>query len=137
MKGGDEKMSKLFFAGLVTLALAGAVLAQPALAAVKEGFGGRGFGRERMLETKAETLGMSVEELEGALEESTFPEIMEERGVSREELHERMGEGARARWAERGFSEEVIAERMEAREERRAARGECPADGSGGFGLRR
>lgn len=141
-------MSKLVFIGLLALTLAGTagggyLLGQvtperSALAAATgDGFTGRGAGREQMVERKAEILGMSAEELETALEGNAFLEIVEEHGLTREEMHERMGEGARARWESRGLSEEEIAERLSAREERWAERGECPGDGSGGrFGLK-
>lgn len=84
------------------------------------GIGG-GFGR--MLEVKSEMLNMSVEELRAEMENKTFLEIAEEKGVSREEFQSKMNEQVRARGEERGISEEQIAEREARRSERRA---NCP-----------
>lgn len=55
-------------------------------------FGGLfGGGRDKMIENKAEALGLSAEELQTKLDEGlTFPEILEESGLSQEELHEKM-----------------------------------------------
>ena len=48
-------------------------------------------GREQMIENKAEILGLSNEQLQQKLEEGQrFPEIIEESGLTHEELHEKM-----------------------------------------------
>ncbi len=92
-------------------------------------------GHERMLETKAEILGIDVEELKQTLENKTFKELLEEKNIDLEELHQKMQEKAVARWQERGMSDEEIQERIE-RQATKHAKGarDCQADGSGRMG---
>jgi len=133
-------MKKTALITLVGLIIAGAVgggyllgqtsPSRPALAAAdRVGFDhGRKFGTERMLETKAEILGMSVEELRETLQNRTFLELAEEQGITLEQWREIMQEKARERWQEMGLSEEEIAERERWQEERHA---ECGEDCTG------
>jgi len=90
---------------------------------------GKGYGYTQMLETKAKLVNMSTDELKTQLETKTMLQVAEENGVSQEQLQEAAKTAAQARWAERGFSEEEVAERLQAMEERQQD-GEC--DGSGG-----
>jgi len=119
-------MKKTLIISLTVLGLVGLV-ANTALAAEN------GHGFSRMFERKAEMLNTTVDELEGALEGQTFAEVLEEEGIDREEWQKRVGEASRARWEERGISEEEIAERIRLREERHA---ECGLAGGGMMGGR-
>ena len=46
-------------------------------------FGGWGFGS---VENKAEILGMTTEELKAALEDKTYPELLDEKGITHQQL---------------------------------------------------
>ncbi|MFA6272135.1 MAG: hypothetical protein WC693_03425 [Patescibacteria group bacterium] len=94
---------------------------------------GNGNGSTNMLETKAEILGMTTEELSAARETKDYQEIALEQGVSIDEMNAQMEANAVARWQERGFSEEEIAERVAQRNELRET-GEGPYSGGLGFG---
>lgn len=101
----------------------------------RQGNGG-GYGYQQMIETKAELLNMSVDELKAQLETKTMLEVAEENGVNEEQLREAMQTAAEARWAERGLTEEEIAERTQAREDRQQS-GDCDGTGIGGGMQRR
>lgn len=81
--------------------------------------------REERLEHQAEFLGMTVEELEEALKEKTFHELVEEAGKTEEEIdawHEEMQKERQDHmtemWKEKGLTDEEIAERLEEMQER-------------------
>lgn len=85
-------------------------------------------GFEQMLEEKAELLGLTIDELKEALETKTLPELLEEKGITREDLQEKMRQRILERWRELGISEEEIQQRLEWQEQRREACAEegCP-----------
>jgi len=59
----------------------------------QRGLGMRGSGHERMLEAKSEVLGVSTDELQQQLDSGkTFPEIVEESGMSFLDFHNKMKE---------------------------------------------
>lgn len=71
--------------GLSAFTLVGGAVAL----ANSNGFGLFG-GHEQMVESKAEVLGITAEELEVQLEESSFPELLDEQGISHTEFREQM-----------------------------------------------
>lgn len=81
---------------------------------------GRGMGMGRGIESHAEMLNMSVEEILQAREEGkTILELAEEKGISQEEFQNKMREQAITRMQERGLSQEEIDERLQQMEQRR------------------
>ena len=111
--------------GVSALALTGGTVA------FAQGMGnGNSYGSDSMLETKAEALGMTVDELEAAHETMDFEEIAAEQGV---DIDAAMEQAAIDRWTERGYTEEEIAQRLETRSEARTD-GEGPYSGGLGFG---
>lgn len=97
---------------------------------------GQGQGRSTMLESRASLLGMSVDELQSALDEGkTMQEIAADHELSQEEYQAQVREQAKARWADRGLSDEEVAERTAWQEERQS---DCDGTGShqgeGGYG---
>lgn len=98
-------------------------------------FPGKTAGHERMLEVKADILGISLEDLKVELENKTLREVFEASDVTLEKLHQRMQDSAVARWQERGFTDEEIQERLEWQNAKRAeGAGDCNANGSGRMG---
>lgn len=98
-------------------------------------FPGKTAGHERMLETKADVLGITLNELKGELENKTLREVFEASDISLEELHQKMQEKAMERWQEKGLSDEEIQERIERQTAKRAeGAGDCQADGSSRMG---
>jgi len=105
-----------------------------------------GFGREQMLESKADILGMTTEELETQLEGSSFAELLDEQGVTHAELQERMHAQMQERMTQQlqqmvddgTITETEKQERLQNMEERQAAceeSGDCGMHGKG-FGMR-
>ena len=111
--------------GVIALTLIGGSVALAA--------SGNGSGSDRMMETKAEVFGMTVEELTTARETMDFEEIALQQGVDIDEMHVQMSTKAIERWQERGLSEEEISERVAAREAM-IAEGKGPHTGGLGFG---
>jgi hypothetical protein len=120
-------MKKYLFGALIGLGAFTLVGGAVALAS-----SGNGFGSDRMMETKAEIFGMTVDELQAARETMDFEEIAAVQGVDIDAMHEQMQARAVERWTERGFSEEQITERLQMMEERHAEGG--PHMGGMGFG---
>lgn len=118
-------MNKFLIITLSAVGILGAafLLTRPVLA----DFSGYGHGKQRALETKAEILGISADELEDKLDDMTFAEIAEEKGISLDEWHQEMQEKTQERWQEMGLSDEEIQERVQRMEERHA---ECDGTGS-------
>ncbi len=91
-----------------------------------------GNGRQTSLESRAKAFGMSVEDLEKALETKTMSQIAVERGMSETDFRANMEAAAKARWEARGLSDEEIAERATERKQRQAENQEnCDGFGSG------
>jgi len=88
------------FIGVAAFTLVGGVVA---LANTGNGFGmfSEGMGKEVMIESKAEILGITPEELEAQLDENTFPQILDEQGITHEELQSQMHEQMQSRMTER------------------------------------
>jgi len=136
-------MKKTLIAGLILVGVtvSGIALVSNASATkfndqVNPNFSGKPAGYQRMTETKAEILGIDIEELKQALENKTFKQLFEEKNIDLDELHQKMQEKAVARWQERGFSEEEIQERIEWQMAKKRAEGtgDCQPDGSSRMG---
>lgn len=84
---------------------------------------GSGYGYRQMIETKAKLLNLSVDEIKDQLETKTMSQIAEEKGINLDELQDSIKESARQRWADRGFSEEEINNRLSRIEQRQS--GDC------------
>ena len=122
---------------VAAVVLGGALVAGtvPALAETEANDQGNGFGKslgataERFtrhgMQSKADLLGTTSDELAERMQTQTFSEILEQEGVSMEDFRAKRNAEIAQRWEERGLSEEEIAARMEQLE---ARRGEC--DGS-------
>lgn len=84
-------MKKYIFGSLIGLAAFTLVGGAVALAGESDGNGvgflGKMFGHEKMLETKAEALNMTVDQLETELESKSMPEILDEQGITHEQLY--------------------------------------------------
>ena len=94
---------------------------------------GRGYGgsRQASLESRAGVVGMTVEELQTALETKTMSQIAKEKGMTEEDFRTKMEAAAKARWEARGLTTEQITERLAEREKRHAANSADHEWGSG------
>jgi len=108
------------------------------------GFGmfGDGNGKEMMMESKAEVLGTTVEELEAQLEDKTFPQLLDEQGITHQELQEQMHTRMQTNMAEKlqqmvdegTITEEQMQEKLDFMAECQAQceqTGECGRQGKG------
>jgi|GEM_PF-1754822 len=127
-------MNKLLTLGVASLAVvgvAGAVGANAyAVNGQADGTGekyatqrgqGQGGGYQAALESKARVLGMSVEDLQKALETKTMSQIALGNGMTEEVFQAKMADAAKARWEARGLSSQEIAQRVADREQRQSA----------------
>ena len=145
-------MNKVLTVGIAALAVAGVVgaasLSVAAMQGPHNGSGnGRSFGiqkrdgsgsgnrqgggRQAAMESKAQMLGMTVDELEKALETKTMSQIAKEKGMTEADFKAKMLDAAKARWEARGLSSEEINERLAEREKRQAANSADHEWGSG------
>lgn len=137
-------MKSLLTLGVATLAVVGVVGAgvmtvsaldgqqntERAQAGPRDG-SGHGYGRQASLESRAALFGMTVDELQTALETKTMSQIAVERGMSEETFRAKMKEAAQARWEARGLSADEIAKRVTERDARHAANAADHVFGSG------
>jgi len=79
-------MKKILFSALIGITALTIVGGTVALAD-EMGFG---FGRDKAMNQKADILGITADELEAKLETQTFPELLDESGITHEEMHESM-----------------------------------------------
>jgi len=128
-------MKKYVYYALMGLIAFGVVGGGVALAQSQSGSGngifhdGRGY--ERMIETKANILNVSVDELKTQLENNTFPELFDQQGLSHEEFRNQMHEQMEARMTEKlqqlvdngTITEGQMQERLEFMEQRQAEGG--------------
>lgn len=105
--------------GISTLIVA-SIIAIPNLAGAQTARTGRGEGYQQMLQTKADLLGITKDELVKQLETKTFEQIAEEKNISEDKIHTSMQEAAKKRWAEKGLSESEISDRLENMKERQS-----------------
>lgn len=118
---------------VLTLAALGIVSTSTAFADTTcPNFDGRqGRGMRNGLEVKANLFNMSIEEiLEARQNGTTMLDLMEEKGITQEDMHNAMVENAKQRMADRGLSQEEIDERLQQMEERFQNR---PEDGYQGL----
>ncbi len=124
------------FAVVSTVLVSGFILS--ASAQESSGFLGGFFGggREQMIENKAEALGLPAEDLQAKLDDGMrFPEIIEESGITHDEMRERMHarkiEGIDNMVAEEKISAEYGEELKQTMEERTQSMGQNGARGKG------
>lgn len=102
-------MNKLLTLGIASLAVTGAVFVGTngvsALAGNGQSNGhqsaSKGYGYQRSLDSRAEALGLTADELKTALKTKTMLEIAQEKGITQEQFQAKMSEAAQARWQER------------------------------------
>lgn len=137
-------MKKLLTLGMATLAVAGIAGMSGLTAFAMNGQGNRasdstttrkghaqGGGRQASLESRAQVVGMTAEELQTALETKTMSQIAIDKGMTEETFQAKMTEAAQARWEARGLSSEEIAKRIADREARHATNSADHEFGSG------
>lgn len=136
-----RKMITMSIVGLAVASVAGIGTMSASAMQARNGNETAGNGYEAALETRADAVGLTGDELQARLETQTMQEVMAAQGVSEESYQAARREAAESRWVEHGTSEERIAERQAAQAERQAsADGECDGDGtpnhdgSGGYG---
>ena len=74
-----------------------------------------------MLQTKADLVGVTKDELSEQLKTKTLEQIAAEKGVSLDQIHEAMQKAAEKRWADRGLTESEIASRLQTMKDRQAS----------------
>lgn len=126
-------MKKILFlsTGVASLAAAGLMLA-PGLALAQAGNtngNGGGYGYQQSLTTKAKVLGMTTDQISTQLKSATLLEIAKDKGMSADQLHEKMQAAAQERWKANGLSQAEIDSRLKTMEERQA---NCDGTGNGG-----
>ncbi len=108
---------KVLFGVALAGALSGLMLSANANNVYAEewtGFGYRNGGETGYgVESKANWLGISIDELKDKLSNMTFLDIVKEKGLSMDDFHAKREEEVRARWEERGISEDEINNRLE------------------------
>ncbi|MEO8105597.1 MAG: hypothetical protein ABI602_04670 [Candidatus Saccharibacteria bacterium] len=90
---------------------------------------GIGNGPQQSLTTRANALGMTNDQLSTQLKTDTLREIAKNRGLSEDQLHEKMQAAAQQRWQADGLSQAEIDSRLKTMEERQA---NCDGSGQGG-----
>lgn len=119
--------------GLATVAVAAIAFVPFTSAQSANNYQMRG-GNGKGIETKAQIIGISADELREQLQTKTMTEIVEEKGMTIEEVQMQTRAAAMERWQEKGLSDEEIQERVEFQEEKQA---ECDGTGAnqgeGGF----
>jgi hypothetical protein len=98
--------------------------------------GNKGYGYENMLSSKAEVLGISIDELKASLAEGkTFLEIAEAQGLTSEDLHEAMSAQAESRINQRVANGTLTQEQADELLANTAERqGDCTGEGPIGQG---
>ncbi|MFS8118033.1 MAG: hypothetical protein ACMG55_06010 [Microcoleus sp.] len=111
--------------GIAGLAVAG-LIATPSFAnAQSVGNGahnsnGNGAGHRQQLQTKADLLKMTKDELTTQLKTKTMLQIAEDKGISADKFHESMETAAKQRWSDRGLTQAEIDSRLKNMAERQA-----------------
>lgn len=111
--------------GIAGLATAGLVAA-PSFAQAQsansnmQGNGG-GYGNQQVLQTKAQLLGMTEDQLRTELQTKTMLQIAADKGISEDKLHATMQQAAQARWQANGLTPAEIASRLQTMQERQAS----------------
>jgi len=107
--------------GITTLAVAGlAIVPNLASAQTTNVNTNAGSGYRQMLQTKADLIGITKDELANQLETKTLKQIAEEKGISEDQIHAAMQKAAEKRWADKGLTEAEIAKRLENMKTRQA-----------------
>jgi len=124
-KGGKMKKIIMYSLGTIGIAAAGLMLIPNLVEAQGPNnntqSNGGGYGYQQVMETKAETLDMTVDQLRTQLETKTLLQVAEEKGVSEEQLHLAIQESAEERQESRDCTQDQIENRLQNMEERQAA----------------
>jgi len=122
--------------GIATLTVAGiAIVPNLANAQTSNATTRAGSGYQQMLQTKADLIGITKDELAKQLETKTLEQIAEEKGISEDQIHAAMQKAAEKRWADKGLTESEIAERLQNMKTRQAGDHETNSTSQGrGYG---
>ena len=120
-------MTKTTKLTLASLALATAAIGTGLAIETANAHGPRGERHEgprfeRMLEAKADLLGLTPDELRAELETKPFRELLTEHGLTKEDVRAFMRERLIQHWTDQGLSQEEIDERLERFEQRKNRR---------------
>jgi hypothetical protein len=74
---------------------------------------GNGMGYQKMIQTKAELVGMTADELETQLQTKTMLQVAEEKGITEDQLHASMQASAIKRWQDMGLTQSEIDSRVQ------------------------
>lgn len=110
-KGVIMNKTIMYGVGITTLAIAGLAIV-PSLASAQTNNANTGSGYQQMLQTKADLIGITKDELSNQLETKTLEQIAEEKGINEDQIHAAMQKAAEKRWAEKVLTEAEIAERL-------------------------
>lgn len=135
-------MKKLLTIGVATLAVVGLAGAGTLSVSAMNGQGngtgtaqrqgnGQGNGYQASLESRAEVVGMTAEQLKTALQTKTMSQIAKDKGMTEADFQTKMQAAAKARWEARGLSQEEIAQRVADQQKRHAANSADHEFGSG------
>lgn len=113
-------MKKLVITALVLTGLVGYLAISPtqAFAFGRDGQGPNTERREERIQNLADFIGVSVDELKEARENHTMKELLEEKGITPEDMFKHNKEKMLERMQKRGLSDEQINERIEHMKER-------------------
>lgn len=115
-------MYSLGIAGLATAGLAAAPsLAQAQSANSTARGNGGGYGYQQVMQTKAQLLGMTEDELRTQLQTKTMLQIAADKGISEDKLHATMQQAAQERWQAHGLTPAEIATRLQTMQERQSS----------------
>lgn len=74
---------------------------------------GNGTGYQKTIQTKAELVGMTADELKTQLQTKTMLQIAEEKGITEDQLHTSMQASAIKRWQDMGLTQSEIDSRVQ------------------------
>ena len=95
---------------------------------------GAGYGNQQVMQTKAETVGLTEAELRTQLQTKTMLQIAEEKGISEDQFHATMQKAAEERWKANGLTQAEIDARLQDMKARQA--GDHTANSANRGGMR-
>jgi hypothetical protein len=128
----------MYSIGIAGLAIVGLILI-PSFAQAQSTNGNMrgnvgGYGYQKATQSKASALGMTADELRTQLQTKTLLQIAEEKGISEDQLHEKMQQSAQGRWKAMGLTQAEMDSRLQTMKERQAAG--CENNNLAGGGIR-
>ena len=78
------------------------------------------YGYQQNIQSKAEILGITEDDLKSQLETKSLFQIAEEKNVSEDQLHDAMQKNAQERWASKGLTQAEIDSKLQDMKERQA-----------------